>query len=130
MKLDAQALPALARDLAGAGGRGQPEPRLFPADPARRLEVEEAERWGDEILQKVPRRIYPLGRRRTSPRVPRAAWPARPACPRRRWPAALNTPVAKVMARRSDSSDERVQATLGLLPALLDRVEQLHRRRA
>src|SRR3954470_14005373 len=34
-----------------------PEPPLFPADPARRAAVEEAERWGDEVLQPVPRRL-------------------------------------------------------------------------
>jgi glutathione S-transferase len=35
----------------------QPEPRLFPADGERRAEVEEAERWGDEVLQMAARRI-------------------------------------------------------------------------
>ena len=35
-----------------------PSPRLFPEAPRDRLEVEEAERWGDEILQEAPRRIY------------------------------------------------------------------------
>jgi glutathione S-transferase len=34
-----------------------PEPPLFPADPGRRAAVEEAERWGDEELQMVARRI-------------------------------------------------------------------------
>src|SRR5205085_6424699 len=35
----------------------KPEPPLFPADSAKRDAVEEAERWGDEELQPVPRRI-------------------------------------------------------------------------
>jgi glutathione S-transferase len=35
----------------------QPDPPLFPADPQRRASVEEAERWGDEVLQMVARRI-------------------------------------------------------------------------
>jgi glutathione S-transferase len=35
----------------------QPEPPLFPADPARRAAVEEAERWADEELQMVARRL-------------------------------------------------------------------------
>ena len=35
----------------------KPDPPLFPADPEQRLAVEEAERWGDEMLQDVPRRI-------------------------------------------------------------------------
>ncbi len=34
-----------------------PEPPLFPADPAHRSAVEEAERWGDQDLQMLSRRI-------------------------------------------------------------------------
>src|SRR5918911_225748 len=39
----------------------QPEPRLFPADPAQRAAVEEAERWGEAVLQPVPRNIFRWG---------------------------------------------------------------------
>jgi glutathione S-transferase len=35
----------------------KPEPPLFPADPERRAAVEEAERWGDEVFQQMPRTI-------------------------------------------------------------------------
>ena len=34
-----------------------PEPPLFPADPAARLKVEEAETWGDDVLQAAVRRL-------------------------------------------------------------------------
>jgi glutathione S-transferase len=34
-----------------------PEPPLFPLDPERRAAVEEAERWGDEPLQMLARRL-------------------------------------------------------------------------
>ena len=34
-----------------------PSPPLFPSDPERRRAVEEAEAWGDEVFQPVPRRI-------------------------------------------------------------------------
>lgn len=34
-----------------------PEPPLFPADPERRWEVEEAERWANDTLQMAARRI-------------------------------------------------------------------------
>jgi glutathione S-transferase len=34
-----------------------PEPALLPSDPERRRAVEEAERWGDEVLQNAVRRI-------------------------------------------------------------------------
>jgi len=32
-----------------------PEPALYPADPVWRARVEEADRWGDEQLQQIPR---------------------------------------------------------------------------
>jgi glutathione S-transferase len=45
------------REIARFLDRIQPEPPLFPADPVRRREVEEAERWGDEVFQMVARRL-------------------------------------------------------------------------
>ena len=41
-----------------------PEPPLFPADPERRRQVEEAERWANETLQMAARRILGAGLRR------------------------------------------------------------------
>ncbi len=38
-----------------------PEPPLFPADAEQRAAVEEAERWGDEVLQEHTRWIVILG---------------------------------------------------------------------
>ena len=35
----------------------RPDPPLFPADPDKRRAVEEAEDWGDEVLQMVARRL-------------------------------------------------------------------------
>jgi glutathione S-transferase len=35
----------------------RPDPPLFPGDPERRAAVEEAERWGDDELQMVARRL-------------------------------------------------------------------------
>ena len=35
----------------------QPEPSLFGADPGERAAIEEAERWGEEELQPVPRQL-------------------------------------------------------------------------
>jgi glutathione S-transferase len=59
-------VPALLRDgervkkngeIARFLDRIQPDPPLFPHDPERRQVVEEAERWGDEELQMVARRL-------------------------------------------------------------------------
>lgn len=45
------------RDIARFLDNVQPDPPLFPAEPNRRLAVEEAERWGDEIFQMATRRL-------------------------------------------------------------------------
>jgi glutathione S-transferase len=45
-----------SREIARELDRIRPEPALFPADPERRVKVEEAEAWGDEFQQK-PRRL-------------------------------------------------------------------------
>jgi glutathione S-transferase len=45
------------REIARFLERTHPEPPLFPPEGARRREVEEAERWGDEVLQMAARRI-------------------------------------------------------------------------
>jgi glutathione S-transferase len=37
--------------------RHYPDPPLFPVDPEHRAAVEEAERWGDQILQMAARRL-------------------------------------------------------------------------
>jgi glutathione S-transferase len=35
-----------------------PDRPLFPLEPERRARVEEAERWGERVLQPVPRRLF------------------------------------------------------------------------
>ena len=100
-----------------------PDPALFPDDPAARQAVEDAERWGEQELQEVLRRIF--------------RWVTAHRQPVRRWlgevvgfPApgvagALNQPVALAFARSSGATEERVRADLADLPRLLDRVDQL-----
>ena len=36
----------------------RPDPPLFPRDPQARRLVEDAERWGEQVLQNVPRRLF------------------------------------------------------------------------
>jgi glutathione S-transferase len=45
------------REIARYLDRVHPDPPLFPSDPDRHRAVEEAERWGDELLQMVARRV-------------------------------------------------------------------------
>ena len=46
-----------SREISAALDELVPERPLFPSDPERRAAVVEAERWGDEVYQSVPRRI-------------------------------------------------------------------------
>src|SRR4051794_3915898 len=48
-----QGSTTISRELDALAG-GQP---LFPSDASRRAAVEEAERWGEAVLQPVPRRL-------------------------------------------------------------------------
>ena len=44
-------------DIARFLDRVQPDPPLFPSGPQERLAVEEAEAWGDQVLQMAARRL-------------------------------------------------------------------------
>ena len=122
LKLDGRRVQG-SRAISRALDELKPEPALFPPPPRRRA-VEEAERWGEEELQSVPRRIF--------------RWALAHDQGLRRWmgaevvgvpapelAAALNAPVASAFARRSGADDARVRADLARLPGLLERVAGL-----
>jgi glutathione S-transferase len=101
-----------------------PEPSLLPSlsDAVARARVLEAERWGDEVLQSVPRRILDVAFLRlpacmesyaadTKLPLPRAA--LRPALPL----------TAKLMARGNSADDDKAKADLAALPAQLDHID-------
>jgi glutathione S-transferase len=102
----------------------KPEPPLFPADPEQRRAVEDAERWGDEQLQSVPRRLawYALGRDRSSIReflegyklgLPKSV------------AVATAAPIIWAEQKITKASAGAVQADLARLPELLDHVDAL-----
>ena len=102
----------------------EPEPPLFPADPERRAAVESAERWGDAVLQPVPRNLFRwcLARdgevRRGLAQV--AGIPA-PALAEH-----VMQPLAWYYARIvSGTTDESIRAQLAALPEHLDHVDGL-----
>lgn len=101
----------------------QPEPRLFPADPEERLEVEEAERWGDQVLQPMPRRLFRWVALRYLEF--RAHLAREYGMPLPKLAGRINAPVARYFARQAGSTDERVRNTLAMLPAALDHVDRL-----
>ena len=97
------------------------DPPLYPADPEARGRVEEAERWGDEVLQSVARRLswqvisrrpavmasYARGSRFAMPE-PLAALAARSMAP--------------IQRRLNRATDKALAADLRDLPAHIDLV--------
>jgi glutathione S-transferase len=100
-----------------------PEPALLPApgDPER-SRVLEAERWGDEILQSVPRRILDVAFMRR-PRVMESfatdlPLPLPPALMRPTLPL-----MARMMAGKNDAREETARADLLALPGHLEKID-------
>lgn len=126
-------VPAIKTDGRKIQGTGEiarwleevkPEPSLFPADPDARRRVEDAERWGDEELQPVPRRLswYALGEDRSSIKAFLAGYklgiPTSVA-------AATAAPIIWVEKKIWKSNAQTVPADLQRLPSLLDEVDRL-----
>ena len=98
------------------------EPPLFPSDSEKRIAVEEAERWGDEVLQDVPRRIVrwmSVHRPETKVMIARDV-----GIPFPRFAAWINAPAAKHLANKVDSDGE-IQRAIAQVPEVLDHVDQL-----
>jgi glutathione S-transferase len=101
-----------------------PEPRLFPADPELRARVEEAERWGDEVLQPVPRRIsYAVPVRKGARSDLAGFFEGRVLGLPPRLAVATAAPLLAAGARVNGASDDVVRADLAALPDHLNRVD-------
>lgn len=99
-----------------------PEPRLLPADPAARARVLEAERWGDEVLQPLARRLFWTGVQARPEAIAGYAEGSKLPIPgplRR-----LVTPaIAKVAGRRNRAGVRAAREDLAALPGHLDRID-------
>jgi glutathione S-transferase len=122
VKLDGRRIESTL-ELAQALEAAVPEPSLYPADPARRRAVEEAERWGEAELQMVPRRIvrWVLAHDNGA----RARIAADMGLPLSTVLAALNWPIARALAARVDADEAHARAALVDLRETLDRVDGL-----
>jgi glutathione S-transferase len=99
------------------------EPALLPApgDPSYAA-VLEAERWGDEVLQGVPRRIIDVAFLRRPAAMESYAADAKLPLPRPLLRA--GTPLtARMMAGRNKARDESARDDLAELPGHLDRID-------
>ena len=84
----------------------------------------DAERWGERVLQDVPRRIFRWGAA-NQPELRRWIAGEIAGVPAPRLAAAVNSPVARRFARASDATDEHVRADISKLPDLLVSVDEL-----
>jgi glutathione S-transferase len=101
-----------------------PDPSLLPplSDAVARARVLEAERWGDEVLQAVPRRLLDAAFLRLPACMESYAGDAKLPLPRALLRPALPI-TAKLMARRNHAEDEKAKADLTALPAQLDHID-------
>jgi glutathione S-transferase len=100
----------------------RPDPPLYPSDPEARERVEEADRWGDDLMQALARRLtwWTL---RANPRAS-VTYGEDSKLPLPDFAAVGLTPlISRIEWRINDVSDEVVQEDLRELPDHLDRVD-------
>jgi glutathione S-transferase len=110
---------AIAREL----DEIKAEPRLFPADPEHRAAVEEAERWGDEVYQPVPRRIFRWSA--TTNHGVREEMLGRVGIPVPALTSHLLWPVARFYMGLEGGGEVAARGDVAALPEHLDHVDQL-----
>jgi glutathione S-transferase len=100
-----------------------PEPPLLPAPGTPEYaRVLEAERWGDEVFQSVPRRLIDAAFIRRPAAMESYAAQTRLPLPRPLLRPALPL-TARLMARKNKASDDSARADLLALPAQLGRID-------
>ncbi len=101
-----------------------PEPPLLPpADSPERERVLEAERWGDEVFQPVPRRLIDAAFLRNPAAMESYAADSKLPLPRALLRPALPL-TARMMAIKNGARDEAARADLAALPGQLERIER------
>jgi glutathione S-transferase len=127
LKLEGQRIQG-SRQIARALDERWPEPPLFPADSALRARAVAAERWGEEQLQPIPRRLFRYGVARNpklrdwvvqTQRLPIPGLTAQAIRPAVEWY------VRTVEADGRRATEAAVRADLAALPELLDHVDRL-----
>jgi len=121
LKLDGRRVQGsveIAREL----DRVVPDPPLLPSDPTLRAEVERAERWGDEVLQPMARRVLWNALRRDRSPLESYSEGARLGIP---IGLAVKTagPIVAFAARSNQATDENVREDLAALPGMLQRID-------
>jgi glutathione S-transferase len=121
LKIDGRKVQG-SREIARELDRLRPEPPLLPGDPSARAAAEQAERWGEEVLQPVARRVLwnVLGRDRAPLRS--YSQGAKLGVP---VGLAVKTaaPIVALSVRLNEASDANVRADLAALPGMLQRID-------
>jgi glutathione S-transferase len=111
-----------SREIARELDRVQPDPPLFPADPGARAAVEQAEAWGEDVLQGAARRALWNALKRD--RMPLASFSegARLGVP---IGLAVKTaaPIVALEVWINEATDENVRADIAALPGMLQRID-------
>jgi glutathione S-transferase len=101
----------------------QADPLLLPAPgSSEHARVLEAERWGDEVFQSVPRRLIDAGFLRRPQAMESYAAGAKLPLPLPLLRPGLGL-TARLMAIKNKANDDSARADLRALPQLLDRVD-------
>ena len=100
------------------------EPALYPGEGASAREIEEAERWGDEVLQPAARRLTYASLRRRTGALRSYFEGARLILPTSLLMISRG-PSILVGARFNGATDENVRRDLSELPGWLDHIDDL-----
>ena len=122
IKLDGQRVQG-SRRISRALDELVREPPLFSDDPDRRREIEEVERWGDEVVQPMSRRIMRWG---LVHNVDLRRWLAEQSgMPAPGVAARLSGPTSVAYARLASSTEDNARRDVAALPRMLDDVDRL-----
>lgn len=121
LKLDGRGVQG-SREIARELDRLQPQPPLFPPDPEKRAAVEEAERFGDEVLQPPMRQILWWAIKRDKAPLRSYSEGASLGVPIN---LAMLTaaPIVALSARFNEADDQHVRRSLAALPAMLEKID-------
>ena len=111
-----------SREIARELDRLRGEPPLYPSDREERVAVEEAERWGEEVLQPAVRRILWNALQRNRAPLASYAEGARLGIPIG-LAAKTAAPIVAAAKRMNGAQDQAVRTDLAAMPGWLQRVD-------
>ena len=123
LKLDGQKVQG-TREIARFLDEVRPDPPLFPSDPEAMVAVEDAERWADELLQNVPRRILRY-QGATSQEFRRWFAKEHAGVPLPGFAAAINVTEARRLAKVANADEQAVHREIEQLPEKVAHIDDL-----